>query len=318
VPEVARELGYTTRTLYRDLVVLERVGVPIYQERVGNAARWRVVEGYRRRLSLTLSWSEVLALTAGRSLLAGLSGSMFHESAVSGLAKIRRALPEALAARADAAGALLSASSGAAHDYTQRDEIVQRLIEAIERRETVELKYRKPGGSVERRRVDPLHLHIQAGAIYVIGHSHERHEIRTFLVDRVTEVTPTNRRFERKDPFASRDFLQGAFGPWTGKSAQVRLRFSPAAAPFVAEKRMHQSQTTQWSSDGGLDVRFLLPISPPLVAWILGFGPRVKVLSPQTLADVVHREHSAAIRNDLPPRSQKSIRAVTVPDRVSS
>jgi predicted DNA-binding transcriptional regulator YafY len=199
VPEVARELGYTTRTLYRDLAVLERVGIPIYQERVGNAARWRVVEGYRRRLSLTLSWSEVLALTAGRRLLEGLSGSMFHECAVSALDKIRHALPEPLAARVEAAASLLSASSGAAHDYTHRDEIVQRLVEAIERRETVELKYRKPGGSVERRRVDPLHMHIQAGALYMIGYSHERRQIRTFLADRAAEVTLTGRRFERKD-----------------------------------------------------------------------------------------------------------------------
>ena len=31
VTDVARELGYTTRTVYRDLAVLERIGVPIYQ-----------------------------------------------------------------------------------------------------------------------------------------------------------------------------------------------------------------------------------------------------------------------------------------------
>src|SRR5256885_16088254 len=51
VTDVARELGYTTRTVYRDLAVLERIGVPIYQERKGRRARWRVVEGYRRRTS---------------------------------------------------------------------------------------------------------------------------------------------------------------------------------------------------------------------------------------------------------------------------
>ena len=33
VPEAAAALGYTVRTVYRDLQVLERVGVPIYQER---------------------------------------------------------------------------------------------------------------------------------------------------------------------------------------------------------------------------------------------------------------------------------------------
>src|SRR5437763_5776869 len=62
VPAVAAELGYTVRTVYRDLQVLERIGVPIYQEKTGRKARWRVVEGYRRKLSITLSWPEMVAL----------------------------------------------------------------------------------------------------------------------------------------------------------------------------------------------------------------------------------------------------------------
>lgn len=44
VPQVAAELGYTVRAVYRDLQVLERVGVHIYQDRRGRQARWRVME----------------------------------------------------------------------------------------------------------------------------------------------------------------------------------------------------------------------------------------------------------------------------------
>src|SRR5262249_25449694 len=91
VPKVARELGSTPRTVYRDLWVLERVGIPIYPERRGNRSRWRVVDTYRKRLSITLSWPEMIALTAGRELLAGASGSFFHESAIAALEKIRSA-----------------------------------------------------------------------------------------------------------------------------------------------------------------------------------------------------------------------------------
>src|SRR5690242_3262947 len=75
VNEAARELGFTPRTIYRDLAVLERVGVPLYQDRAGMRARWRVVEGYRCRLALSLTFAEMLALSAGRDLLAGLAGT---------------------------------------------------------------------------------------------------------------------------------------------------------------------------------------------------------------------------------------------------
>ena len=70
---MATDLGYTVRTVYRDLQVLERVGVPIYQERQGRRARWRVMEGYRRRLSIILSWPEMMVLVLGRNLLEKLS-----------------------------------------------------------------------------------------------------------------------------------------------------------------------------------------------------------------------------------------------------
>src|ERR1700693_479226 len=100
VPEVAEELGYTVRTVYRDLQVLERVGVPIYQERRGRHARWRVMEGYRRRLSMTLSWPEMMALVLGRKLLAKLSAAPLADAAASAVAKENEGLPRGAGQRA--------------------------------------------------------------------------------------------------------------------------------------------------------------------------------------------------------------------------
>src|SRR5438105_7590896 len=83
--------------VYRDLQVLERVGVPIYQERQGRRARWRVMEGYRRRLSITLSWPEMMALVAARKMLEGLSAAPLAEAAASAVTKVNEALPREVA-----------------------------------------------------------------------------------------------------------------------------------------------------------------------------------------------------------------------------
>src|SRR2546429_115074 len=48
VPAVAAELGYTERTVYRDLQVLERIGVRLYQEQTG---RQRTVPRPQRSLA---------------------------------------------------------------------------------------------------------------------------------------------------------------------------------------------------------------------------------------------------------------------------
>src|SRR5262249_37851150 len=76
VQEVARELGYTPRTVYRDLQGLEGVGVPLYQEQEGRRSRWRGVDGYERKLQLRLTFSELLARSTGRELLSGLAGTL--------------------------------------------------------------------------------------------------------------------------------------------------------------------------------------------------------------------------------------------------
>ena len=65
VSAAANELGCDRKTVFRDLEVLEQIGVPLYQDQRGPRSRWRVV---------TLSWPEMLALTSGRELLAGLAG----------------------------------------------------------------------------------------------------------------------------------------------------------------------------------------------------------------------------------------------------
>src|SRR5690606_15517843 len=69
VAEAAAELGTTTRTVYRDLAVLQRAGFPLYQDRSGRKAIWRVHEGYRHPLRVSLGWSELFALSVGARLV---------------------------------------------------------------------------------------------------------------------------------------------------------------------------------------------------------------------------------------------------------
>ncbi len=297
VGEAARELGYTQRTIYRDLAVLERVGVPLYQDNRGRRARWRIVEGYRHRLSLSLSFAEMLALTAGRELLAGLSGTVFHEAAISALEKVRAAIPAEISRRATAAAKRLSASAGAAHDHRRAREVVERILVALERRESVELTYRKPGSRrATRRIVDPYHLHVQAGTLYLIGYCHSRRQVRTFLVDRAAAVRSTGQIFQPVASFSPGEIVQGTFGPWSGRKERVRLRFAPEAAAFVAERQLHPSQQLQWRSDGELDLEMELPVGAPLIAWILSWGAKVSVRGPKGLVDQVREERRRAAK----------------------
>ncbi len=317
VPRTAADLGCTERTVYRDLVVLQEVGVPVYQEREGKRLRWRLVDGPKRRLSVTLSFAETLALTAGRDLLAGLAGTFFHEAAISALEKIRAALPAPFLTRADAAADLVVADKRPSRDYRGRGDAVRSLVDAIERRETVTIEYRKIGDRASSvRDVDPYHLHIHAGALYLIGWCHRRKAVRTFLLDRAGRVRPTGRTFYRRSDIKLVSLLQGDLGPWTGKAEVIRLRFRSTAARLVAERKIHPSQVSELRLDGGLDVTLHAPITPWLERWLTGWAGEVEVLAPARLADRVRANYGDALnRRRGPARARpekKSSRRLTV------
>ena len=294
VPELARELGANVRTLYRDLGVLEAVGVPLVRESSGRTARWRVVDGYRPHLSVSLSPPEQLSLALGSKLLAGLDGPL-GQAPASVVAKIERALPGPMAERGRALAESVSASLGGARAYRERAEILALLTDSIGRRRTVRLSHRGLGaGAPSERLVDPLHLHLQAGAFYLIGFCRRRGALRTFLLDRIDSTSPTGTSFMRRPGFDASKLLHGAFGPWEGRSRVIALRFGPVAARRVAETRMHPTQRAQLRSDGGLDLSLRMPICPALVSWVLGFGSEVAVVGPAALADQVRKEHGKA------------------------
>lgn len=288
VPVAAAALNCTVRTIYRDLGVLERFGVPLYQEKSGARSRWRLAEGYRHRVNLSLTWSEMLALTAGGGLLSGLTGTLFHESALTALEKLRGALPPPLLQRVRATEARVSATTGARRGYEAKKDVLQALLEAVEKSETVELGYRALTEERERQRVvDPYNLHVQADGVYLMGWSHERDAGRIFLLDRVGSVRRTGKSFARRAEFQPAQYLHGAFGPWDGSPADIHLRFTRKVARLVAERSMHPSQVSQHRADGGLDVKMKCPVSPAVKAWVRGFGAEVKVLAPKGWANAV-------------------------------
>jgi predicted DNA-binding transcriptional regulator YafY len=290
VPQVAEELECTVRTVYRDLKVLENSGVPIYQERRGRAARWRVVDGYKRRLSVTLSWPEMVALLLGRD-----AAGVLAPAAESAVAKVAEAAPKEIGARALR---LAGRISGAAGPVRRHDaDLLRTMVDAIERNETVHIRYRKPGArEASARNFDPYQLHVHAGAVYVLGFCHLRERVRTFLLDRVAEASHTGALFAARAPFDAKEMLHGAFGPWQGEARRISLRFDPSVAHLAAESQMHPTQKSQWTSDGALDLELRAPLCPALVRWVRGWGAQVQVLSPAALAQRVRsRAHESSL-----------------------
>jgi proteasome accessory factor C len=295
--QAAAELGARRRTVYRDFRVLEDAGFPLTSALEGRRARWRMLEGYRHRLQLALTWGELVALMTAREAVAALAGTMLHDGAASALEKIRATLPNGLAERFRASERLVSAPGGG-RDYRSRGELVRRLVEAVDARETIVARYRSRGSRGRRgedRRLDPYHLRVAEEGLYLLAWCHRSREVKLFLVDRFDDVRPAGERFDAPAGFDAEAFLRSRFGMWSGRPRRVRFKVAPEIADLLMERKIHPSQVAQRRTDGSLEVRLDVAIGPPLVAYLTGLGVGVSEIAPEELRAAVAREHRRAL-----------------------
>ncbi len=296
--EAAVELGTQRRTVYRDFQVLQDVGVPLTSGLDGRRARWRIMEGYRHRLQLSLSWTELVALMTAQQMASGLAGTMLHDGAASALDKIRATLPKGLADHFRAAQRLVSAQEGG-RDYHSRGELVRRLVESIDGRQTVAVRYRSRGVNGRRRgserTLDPYHLRVAEEGIYLVARCHPDGEVKTFLIDRFDGIRPTGERFTPPEDFDVEQMLRSSFGMWSGRPRKVRFTVAPELADLLMERKVHPSQVAQRRSDGSVEVRLEVALGPPLLAYLTGLGAAVSEIEPSELRAAVLREHRRAV-----------------------
>lgn len=296
--EAAQELGAQRRTVYRDLRVLEESGFPLTSERDGRRARWKILDGYRHRLQLSLTWSELFALVAARKQLEALRGTPFGDGVSSALEKIRSTLPRELAAKLAQMEQLSSAPAGG-REYAHRSAVTLALVEAVSARKTVVARYRSTGTeSRAERRLDPLHLVVEHDSLYVLARCHRSTSVKTFLLDRFDSARVTEDAFTPPEGFEPAQFLAGSFGMWGAGQRPTTIRFvvTEQVGTYLMEKKIHPSQIAQRRADGTVEVTLSAVPAPPLYGYLCSLGSELLALEPKSAADRVAEIHLRATR----------------------
>ena len=63
---LANELEYGVRTIYRDLEALQVAGFPLYTEKVGGKSLWSVLDTEKHQLPIPFTLPELMALNFSR------------------------------------------------------------------------------------------------------------------------------------------------------------------------------------------------------------------------------------------------------------
>ncbi len=188
-------------------------------------------------------------------------------------------------------------------------EVSQRLAKietAISRRKTIEFSYYSLQRDEEsERKVDPYHLVFRNGQFYLIGHSHERDDVRVFRLSRirakVSYATKAEHDFSSPENFDRRDYASRAdwqMGSIVG-TAKVFLR--ERIAWLVARDYGNHGTLRKATKADGVPGRGQIyetdyASARQLVSWVLGWREHAILLEPSELAADA-QERLALLRN---------------------
>lgn len=262
IAELSEAFGVAEEEIERDLQVLPFCGLPPYTpDRLIDVAvidghvSIRFAEYFERPLRLTASEGFAL-LAAGRALLE-VPGADDGGPLATALDKLEAAL---------GAREVVDVDMGA-------PSLVDRLREAAEARERVEIDYYSFGrDAMTSRVVEPYSVVSLGGHWYLAAYCHQAGDDRLFRVDRVRDLRPTGETFEPRAEGPPAD----TFSP-SPEDTRVTLDL-PATAAWVVENYPVESVKER---RGRLRVELIVSERPWLERVLLRVGPSARVVAPE-------------------------------------
>ena len=146
---------------------------------------------------------------------------------------------------------------------------------------------------VERRKgdsyiVSPYKLLINDGNYYLLAFDDKAQEIRTYRVDRMKKVERTGEPREGSQAFLAIDlknYTRRVFSMYGGHTEHVRLRFVNTLLDTAIERFGTSAVSYTKTDDKHFTVEAEVEISDQFFGWLLGFGKRVRILSPQPIVE---------------------------------
>ncbi len=282
VPELAAELGVSRRTVYRDLEILQQVGLPL-ETRRGAVSVWRLDASWRR--SVPLSLAELSSLQVAAKAARAVGADPWLPALDRAMRKLGAATPGRLLLKLEEQAARISVSErGRGRGGQRRAKVDAAVLEALEDCRAITLQYQPPGAPAPRRHtVHPYHLRVAQGGVYLLGYDTRRRRVCTFRLDRIRMAVVASARFEPPADFDGARFFAEAFDVYrSGPLIDVEAEVAPRIVPFLQARRWHPSQRLRRTGEGA---RLSLRVrdTPELRAWLKAFGSDLLVLRPEAL-----------------------------------
>jgi predicted DNA-binding transcriptional regulator YafY len=302
--EIAGYLDVSLRTVYRDVDVLTRMGVPIYAE-TGQYGGYQLVAGYRTSLTgLTAQESLALFLIGLPAPAASLG---LDKQARGAEAKLLAALAPAHREQADRLRSRFLVDLPAWYADSEASPLLAKLADAMLSGRKVRIRYRRWEEPREvSRTVEPYGLVVKNGVWYLVAASSPGRSVpRTYRVSNVIELSPADGTFECPADFDLAAYWRDSLTDFDRRriSGMARLRLSPSLTSRLADvgdtSLRHAAANGRLDEDGSLVIT--IPIESPqwAASQLIRHGPDIEVIDPpEVRAAIVSLAESVLQRHE--------------------
>jgi len=271
-PELAEKFEVNRRTIGRDIDALDRAGIPIVTQQ-GAGGGISIAEGFKLDKSI-LTTEELSGIIAA---LKGI-GSVSEQS------QVERTLDKLQAG----AGAVMSLAEPvvidlASHYKGQLTEKIELIKRAILTQQLIAFDYFYEKGE-SHRRIEPYLVIFQWSAWYVFGFCLKRQDWRIFKLTRLWNLEVCDDKYApRVIPPEKRDFD----ARFSEENIRLVALFDPSEKWQLIDT---YGPDCFIETEEGLLFEFGVTNVNYFISWLLGFGGKVKVLAPPSLAETLQTE----------------------------
>ncbi|HZG17021.1 MAG TPA: YafY family protein [Candidatus Bathyarchaeia archaeon] len=262
--ELAAQFEVSTRTIYREMELINQAGIPIVSIKGPNGG-FELMDGFL----LTKQHFTVQDFTTIYMLLQNI------ESAVGGkfttLTHKVGSLHPKLSKDGYPDDILIDISTNPEEKVT-----VRTVYRAIEKKKIISFSYQSASNVRSERRIEPYRLYWERGTWYLEGYCLSRQSNRFFRISRMSRLQVLEESVQPKNPV--RDLPEN---PSLGISAH--LRFGPAAKQRVSEHFRGECR----DCGSHIEVETVFYSIDYALSVLLSYGSNVVVLSPPELKDAL-------------------------------
>jgi hypothetical protein len=284
--EVRSLTGLASAAADRQIAAIAR-HLPLVKERRRGKAYVRLdrskLLGARERVPI----STTIAACVGASLARLFEGTSYEQGMHDLLQYVARDAVNPDRIR-DARRQFVFLSRGGEKALPENEVLLSECVDALQRKRALRIRYRGFNGKLRWLRIEPLSLALYDHQLYLIGRP-KGGAAHPFRFSRIEAADTDGGTFQYpdKDSYDPERVFAHSFGIAVEEKYpihDIELSLAGTWQSFVKSHRWHRSQESV-VKNGRVHVKLRVRLCPEVIAWVLGFGPDVRVVEPRVLRE---------------------------------